>query len=106
MKNLTPEIISKAKAADSVDALLVIAKENDIELTEDAAKTCFEQLHAIGTVADEELDAVAGGGSCPGDDEEESSSSGVNKVTCPHCQGLVSRAFTKCPWCSKTIAFY
>ena len=106
MKNFTPELIAKAKAAKSTEELLALSKANNVELTAEEAKTCFEQLNAIGKVSDDELDSVAGGDglSCPS--EEESSSSGANKVTCPHCQGLVSRAFTKCPWCGKTIAFF
>ena len=106
MNNLTPELIAKAKAATSAEELLELAKENGIELTEEEAKTYFAQLNANGAVADDELDAVAGGGSCPGDDDEEdegNSSSGTYKVHCPYCQGLISRAFTKCPWCGKTF---
>ena len=75
MKNLTPEIISKAKAASTVDELLAIAKENDIELTEDEAKTYFEQLNANGAVSDDELELVAGGGlfgiSCSDDEDDD-----------------------------------
>ena len=61
MKNITPEIIAKAKAAASADELLAIAKENGVELTLDEAKTYFDQISASGEVADEELDLVAGG---------------------------------------------
>ena len=106
MKNLTSELIAKAKAAKSAEALLELAKENNVEMTEEAAKTYFSQLNANDAVSDDELDAVAGGGSCPGDDEEDDSSSGVNKTTCPYCEGPVSRAFTKCPWCNKTIVLF
>ena len=69
MKNLTPELIAKAKAAKSAEELLALAKENDIELTEEEAKTYFEQLNANGAISDEELDVVAGGcgGSSEGD---------------------------------------
>ena len=69
MKNLTPELIAKAKAASTVDELLALAKENNVELTEEEAKTYFEQLNANGTISDEELDVVAGGcgGSSEGD---------------------------------------
>ena len=108
MNNLTPELIAKAKAAKSAQELLELAKANNVELTEEEAKTYFEQLNANGTVSDDELDSVAGGDglSCPSGDEEDDASSGVNNATCPHCQGPVSRAFTKCPWCGKTIAFF
>jgi predicted ribosomally synthesized peptide with nif11-like leader len=106
MNNLTPELIAKAKATKSAEELLALAKEKNVELTEEEAKTYFAQLNANDAVSDDELDAVAGGGSCPSGDEEDDASSGVNKATCHHCQGTVSRAFTKCPWCGKTIAFF
>ena len=48
MKNLTPELIAKAKAAKSTEELLALAKENNVELTEEEAKTYFEQLNANG----------------------------------------------------------
>ena len=105
MTNYTPELIAKARAAKSAEELFELAKANEMEITEEDAKLYFAQLNANGAVADDELDAVAGGGSCPGDDDGEdegSSSSGTYKFHCPYCQGLVSRAFTKCPWCGKT----
>jgi hypothetical protein len=105
MTNYTPELIAKARSAKSAEELFELAKANEMEITEEDAKLYFAQLNANGAVADDELDAVAGGGSCPGDDDEEdegSSSSGTYKFHCPYCQGLVSRAFTKCPWCGKT----
>ena len=106
MTNYTPELIAKARAAKSAEELFELAKANEMEITEEDAKLYFAQLNANGAVADDELDAVAGGGSCPGGDDEEdegSSSSGTYKFHCPYCQGLVSRAFTKCPWCGKTF---
>ena len=33
MKNLTPELIAKARAAKSAEELLALAKENGIEMT-------------------------------------------------------------------------
>ena len=62
MKNLTPEIINKAKAAKSAEELFALAGANGIELTEEDAKTYFAQLNANAAVSDDELDAVAGGG--------------------------------------------
>ena len=67
MKNLTPELIAKAKSAKSVEELLELAKANNVDLTETEAKTYWAQLSANGTVSDEELDAVVGGGSCQGE---------------------------------------
>ena len=61
MKNLTPELIAKAKVAKSAEELLALAKANNVELTEEEAKTYFEQLNANGAVSDDELDVVAGG---------------------------------------------
>ena len=61
MLNFTSEMITKAKAAKSAEELMAFAKDNNVELTEEEAKTYFEQLHASGAVTDEELDMVAGG---------------------------------------------
>jgi hypothetical protein len=61
MKNLTPELIKTAKAAKSVEELFELAKTNNVEITEEEAKTYFTQLNAGGEIADDELDAVAGG---------------------------------------------
>ena len=92
MKNLTPELIAKAKAAKSAEELLALAKANNVELTEEDAKTYFEQLNANGAVSDDELDAVAGGSflgwSCPSEDEEEQTLAvNENKPVgrCSHC---------------------
>ena len=75
MKNFTPELIAKAKAAKSAEELLALAKDNNVELTEEEAKIYFEQLNANGAVSDDELDGVAGGSflgiSCPSEDRED-----------------------------------
>lgn len=63
MKNLTPEMIEKAKAAKSVEELLALAKENNFEMNEEEAKTYFAQLNPkSGELDDDDLDNVAGGG--------------------------------------------
>jgi hypothetical protein len=62
MTNFTPELIAKAKAAKSAEELMALASENNIVLTEDEAKTYFEQLHTNGAISDDELELVAGGG--------------------------------------------
>ena len=69
MKDYTAELIEKAKAAKSAEELLALAKENNVELTEQEAKTYFEQLSANGALSDEELDLIAGGG-CPQNESE------------------------------------
>ena len=91
MSNMNPELIAKAKAAKTAEELIELAKDNNVELTEEEAKTYFEQLNANGAVADDELDAVAGGG-CPlfGDN------------SCPKCGGEtkpISRATRECLTC-------
>ena len=57
------ELIAKAKATESPEELMALAKENDIELTEENAKAYFEQLNPpTGELSDAELDNIAGGG--------------------------------------------
>lgn len=63
MLNFSEEVIEKAMQAKSVEELIVIAKESDMELTEEQAQVYFAQLNPqSGELADEELDNVAGGG--------------------------------------------
>ena len=91
MNNLTPELIAKAKATKSAQELLELAKANNVDLTETEAKTYWAQLSANGTVSDEELDAVVGGGSCPDNgEEEENTLSGGDRVKIPRCTGCGS----------------
>lgn len=85
MKNLTPELVAKAKAAKSAEELLELAKVNDVELTDEEAKICFEQLHANGAVSDDELEAVAGGGGCEFFEDFFRSKNMLNESNCPYC---------------------
>ena len=96
MINFTPEIITKAKTAKTVEELIAIAKDNNVELTEEEAKTYFEQLHANGAVTDDDLELVSGGG-C-GDTEEDS------EADTGYEEGDVVRFFdgTQCSCGSKT----
>ena len=72
---MNTELIAKAKEAKSPEELMALAKENGIELTEEAASTYFNQLNPkMGELADDELDNVAGGGCY--------SSGGRLKTTC------------------------
>lgn len=62
MTNLSPELIIKAKNAQSAEELLALAKENDVEMTEESAAAYFAQLNpTIGELSDDELDNVSGG---------------------------------------------
>ncbi|MDE6420342.1 MAG: hypothetical protein K2K87_07425 [Lachnospiraceae bacterium] len=56
------ELIAKAREAKSAEELLALAKENDVELTEEGAEAYFEQMNKTGELEDDELDSVAGGG--------------------------------------------
>jgi hypothetical protein len=121
MKNLTPELIAKAKAAGSAEELLDIAKANGVELTAEEAKTYFEQLSANGAVSDDDLDTVAGGsdGGCGNDDEEkeekkeeekkEPNITPTNSMKCPFCGSLIPRLPIfqySCPKCGKIVDDY
>ena len=123
MKNFTPKLIAKAKATKSAEELLTLAKANNVELTEDEAKTYFEQLNANGAVADDELDVVAGGGlfgiSCSNDEDEDDTYQDGEVVkffdgttcscgcsTCRVCRSpyLPNGAYLRCTNC-QTIVF-
>ncbi len=59
---MTKEMNEKARQAKSVEELMALAKENEVELTEESAKAYFDLLHPQNSeVSDDELDNVAGG---------------------------------------------
>ena len=59
---INSELIAKAKETKSVEELMALAKENDIDMTEESAEAYFNQFHPTsGELPDEELDNVAGG---------------------------------------------
>ena len=65
---LNNEILAKAKAAKTPEELIEIARENDVEMTEEGAKAYFDLLHPkTGEISDDELDNVAGGACYRGD---------------------------------------
>lgn len=64
MMELNNEMLEKAKTAKSAEELLELAKANGVNLTEEEAKTYFNQLNKSGELADDELDNVAGGAGC------------------------------------------
>jgi predicted ribosomally synthesized peptide with nif11-like leader len=87
MKSLTPEMIEKAKAAESAEELLAIAKANGVEMTADEAATYFAQLNPkSGELDDDDLDNVAGG-TCGvvGDSSNRPNVRVTNGSTCPIC---------------------
>ena len=102
MKNLTPELIAKAKAAQSAEELFELAKANDVEITEEEAKTYFEQLSANGTVSDDELDVVAGG--CDTNAENQTESNTLKRKLCLECGAPFSAVEgfgSVCPKCTR-----
>ena len=53
----------KAQQASSAEELFMLAKENNLSLTEEQAKEYFTKLQPpMGELPDDELDAVSGGG--------------------------------------------
>ena len=83
MKNLTPEMIEKAKAAKSAEELLEVAKAGGIEMTADEAATYFAQLNPkSGELDDDALDGVAGG--CGGSGETSRPYGKTVRVTSGH----------------------
>ena len=87
MKNLTPEMIEKAKAAKSAEELLEVAKAGGVELTADEAATYFAQLNPqSGELDDDALNGVAGGG-CGGSVRAGDDVRVTSGETCQICGG-------------------
>ena len=85
MINLIPEMIEKAKTAKTAEELLEIAKANNIEMTEDEAKTYFAQLTPkSGELDDDDLDAVSGG-ACARTEQARDAQDAVSSMPCPRC---------------------
>ena len=59
--NVSKELLEKAKTAKTVEELLAMAKEENINMTEKEATKIFADLHKNGELSDEELDNVTGG---------------------------------------------
>ena len=77
--NFNAEMIEKAKAAESVEQLLEIAKANNVEMTADEVATYFAQLNPkSGELSDDDLDAVSGGFGCEGS----STANDIGKLVC------------------------
>ena len=95
---ITPELIEQAKKAESVAALLALAKENGIDLTAERAEKLFSEWHTTKELSDDELDSVAGG--CGNDDDTPSA--------CPKCgstdwrvtSGSDGTIYLKCNQCN------
>ena len=115
MKNFTPEMIEKAKAAKSAEELLEIAKANKLEITADEAATYFAQLNPkSGELSDDDLDNVAGG-ACDiyiGTIEDKANANAAG-MACPKCStvgdwerigtGLHSEQSYRCRTCGQEM---
>ena len=55
------ELLEKAKAAKTVEELLDMARNENIDITEKEAAKIFADLHKNGELSDEEPDNVSGG---------------------------------------------
>ena len=120
MKNFTPEMIEKAKAAKSAEELLEVAKAGGIEMTADEAATYFAQLNPqSGELDDDALDGVAGG--CGGSSKPENRIEDhtrvrvINGKTCPNCGGTEGEVYNAsygipnyvaCTSCQTTVNQY
>ena len=73
VKNLSPEMIEKAKSAKSTEELVELSCVEKIELTLEDVKNYFEQINSS-ALNDELLDSVAGGyeSQAPIDDDVQS----------------------------------
>jgi hypothetical protein len=117
VKNFTNEIIQKAKVARNAEELLTIAKESNVDLTEEEAKKYFEQLNLGKELSDDELDMVAGGNGDNDCNEDETFVTGEVvslKIKCYDCKyhtGLYIKpdnndgCFVECANCHKAIWF-
>ncbi len=56
------KLLKKAKQAKSVEELISLAEKENITLTKDDANALFLRLNACGSLNDDELDSVSGGG--------------------------------------------
>lgn len=62
-KLMTKEMLAKAMACETPEAIIALAKENGIELTAEEGKRIFENLENFDVnLADDALEKVAGGG--------------------------------------------
>ena len=86
MKNLSKEMIEKAKGAKSAEELLELAKANGVEMTEGEAATYFAQLDTKSfELGDDDLDAVAGGGCHDDARQRENEEKVIHTIVCPKC---------------------
>lgn len=88
---LSSKILLKASSAKSVDDIVALAKENNIELTTDQAESYFKFLNSQGEMPDEELDNANISGGCF-----------EGRPNCLDIQGEPP----VCPYCGSTLSLF
>ena len=58
---ITSEMLEKAKTVEPVEELIRLAKEKEVEVTEEQIRKFYEMNHKTGELSDDELNNVAGG---------------------------------------------
>ena len=109
MMNFTPELVEKAKAAQTAEELLELAKAAGVEMTAAEAAAYFAQLNPkTGELSDDDLDAVAGG-ACSNKGNRVRVTSGE---TCKKCGGNIGimetyyqGGYILCENCYESIAY-
>lgn len=85
MEIMNEELMAKARQAKSAGELLTLAKENNVELTEEQANIYFEQMNKVGELSEDELDSVAGGGCSNYHDNSVSPNGTCSDWQCDRC---------------------
>ncbi len=106
MKNLSKEMLQKARECKTVEELLNLAKENDYSITEEQATETFNQWNKTGELADEELENVSGGACDTEGENVENLQDGdlvrfKNGYICERCPSVVFKM--DLPWVECTI---
>ena len=70
MLDFDEKMIAKAKIAKSVEELIILAKENNIELTEKKGQEYFNYLNGKTALSDDMLKDVGGGFRFDGPDDD------------------------------------
>lgn len=63
------ELLEKARKAKNAEEIIVLSKENGIDLSPSGAEDIYSRLNKRGEMSDDELDSVSGG-ACQGDGGE------------------------------------
>ncbi len=127
------KLLKKARQAKSVEELISLAEKENITLSKDDANALFSRLNACGSLKDDELESVSGGGcgsSSSGGSSAREADSGYGLTTgdkahilwgelCPcggedveilYCCGgygtAAERYMTKCLYCGSEIGHW